>query len=919
LKKFIIILFIFLSASLTFSNNFSLRYHRFDGIYDDWNIWLWEDGKPGKSIPFNEKDDYGVLAKIDLDKIPTRYGFIIRKGNWEEKDVPMDRYININTNGQEFYLLQGDRNIYSRREEVDTTDRILSAIIKDKNIIMVELTRPISLKNPPEVIIRSDEGRNIDVKKLFNDDIKPQKRFFEKDSDNIKITFDPKDFNLKPSEIRSVFLATSSNGWKEASSDWRLKENNDVFQITKKNGIGKNQINDKVEFKFVVHKSSNTLWFPEGENLTIKNKQYKTSNVYLKTLEPLRPEIKYTVNMEGFKSKQAIAYDILDKPEYTFDGWLGYDYHKDSTTFRLWSPVSKNVDLILFKDLKGKDRKNIHMKKNGKIFEVKVSEDLKGYYYLYEMNQYSVKITSPDPWAFASSANGKYSAVIDIENTGPKGFSDSKRPEIQKNKSILYESHIRDLTMDKGSTSKYKGTYKGFGLKDTYLKTNKNISTGISHIRDLGATHIHILPIMDFASIDETKPDKPFNWGYDPFHYFIPEGSYSTDADDPEKRVYEVKEMIRNIHELGLGVVLDVVYNHTYSSTLSPLAKTVPYYYYRINNDCSFSNGSGCGNETASEHKMFRKHMIDSLSYFLKQYKVDGFRFDLMALHDIETMKMIDKRLRKIYKDVLLYGEPWKGGSSSLPDNISFYKGAQKGTGISVFNDLLRNAVKGDPDGDIKGFATGDISTKNDVIKGIFGGLKDFANSPLETINYVTCHDNMTFYDKLKKVLPEANEKEYMLRQCLSAGIIIFSEGIPFIHSGYEFLRTKDGEHNSYNLPDKINMIRWKQKEENYKMFDYFKKIIRIKKEYPHFRLESKQDVLKSITIMKTEDSLIAYTINYKGTRVLVCHNASRKKTVLKMKSNWNVILSGIESTGKYKDTRNIEIPGLSTLVAVER
>ncbi|MFW5782538.1 MAG: type I pullulanase, partial [Candidatus Muiribacteriaceae bacterium] len=673
--------------------------------------------------------------------------------------------------------------------------------------------------------------------------------------------------------------------------------------------VSKDMVSDGAEFKFVIETRDDRIWFPEN-NIILRDSKTESRVLRVKTLNPVPVKKRVQIGIGGFGKTECIPHKVLEK--YAVETWLGNRYSDKNTEFRLWSPVSSRAYLRLWKDGIEKD---YEMKMNNNYFSVKIEGDLDGALYQYVMHRPDGDHISSDPWAYACSVNGEKSAVIDIRKTDPEGFRDYKKPSFSgyATDAIIYETHIRDISMSDDSGIKNKGKFLALSEKNTTVPGNPGILTGISHIRELGATHVHILPVMDFASVDETQGG--YNWGYDPYSYFALEGSYSTEPHEPAGRIAEFKKMVKSLHEEGLRVVLDVVYNHTYSSVHSPLAETVPHYYYRLTDEGKFSNGSGCGNETASEHIMFRRHMYESMKFFIEEYRVDGFRFDLLALHDVDTMTYISNKLKEDHPDIILYGEPWNGGDSQLPEEKRFYKGMQRGLPISVFNDHFRNAVKGDTDGKEPGFGTGDLSVREEVIEGLKGAITGFAEAPLETVNYVTCHDNLTLVDKIRKLYPDISKDKEKKYNLLSNTIIMLGQGIPFIHGGVEFHRDKGGNHNSYNAPDEVNEYKWSDKMVYSDLYDKYRKLVNIRRELPCFRYRTKKEVEENIHFADNmpEGVISMYDRKYK---VLVLINARDKGVTLNIPGKYRMLFRG------YSGIRDIEVEdyfslnGISAIVA---
>ncbi|WFA08499.1 type I pullulanase [Tissierella sp. Yu-01] len=546
----------------------------------------------------------------------------------------------------------------------------------------------------------------------------------------------------------------------------------------------------------------------------------------------------------------------------------GITYSPQETIFRIWSPLRNNIDLCLYEDQCTMDRNIYSMKKlDDGVHEVTVQGDLKGYYYTYLIDGIEVV----DPYSIAASMNSTRSAIIDLEDTNPRGWNEHCIPNVTKSDAVIYEVHIKDFTGHESSEVKYRGKYLGFIEK-------------IPHLKELGVTFVHLMPVYDFITVKEEIElffnEDNYNWGYDPELYNVPEGSYATNPEDPLCRIRELKTLIMELHMAGLKVILDVVYNHTYKSKNSNFNIIMPGYFYRTNEDGSFSNGSGCGNEIASERPMVRKFIIDSLEYWVSEYKIDGFRFDLMGLIDIDTIEETVTELRKVKPEIFIYGEPWAGGSTVLPVEKMTLKGMQKNLSFAIFNDSFRNAIKGDNDGESRGFAQGNSDYKHAVEIGITGSIdyddyrKGFTNSPLETINYINSHDNLILADKIKKIFPYLDEGGLIRINKFAHAILFTSQGIPFIHAGNEFLRSKKMDHNSYNSSLNINGIDWYFKGKYDDYFRYIRDLIDIRKVYKEFKITDAQDIRERLKFIYIQD-VIAFTIKMEeGYKyLLIIHN----------------------------------------------
>ena len=556
---------------------------------------------------------------------------------------------------------------------------------------------------------------------------------------------------------------------------------------------------------------------------------------------------------------------------------LGATYTKQYTEFRVFAPNREKIDLLITDDYrKIRKEKYSMIKKEFDIFYCKIEKDLDGFFYSYLVED---KYEVTDPYSKASSINSIMSAVVDFDKINPRDFGKKFKANKEED-AIIYELNVKDFTANKNSNVKYRGKYLGLAEKNTKFEGE---STGISHLKELGVSHIQLLPVYDFISTfeenDKFFDDDNYNWGYDPELYFNVEGSYSTNPYNPKKRIYEFKKMVKKIHENGMNVVVDVVYNHTFKTIDSNLEILAPNYYHRKNLDGSFSNGSGVGNELASEKAFVRKLIIDSLKHWVTKYDIDGFRFDLMALIDIDTIKIAIKELKKIKPYIIIYGEPWMGAESVLPREKQILTGSQRSNGFAVFNDSFRNAIKGDNDGYSKGFIQGNFYLKNQVEIGIAGSIDfdekriGFADDASEVINYLACHDNLIYYDKLKISLTDHEDLEYISR--LGFAILFLSFGKPFIYEGIEFNNSKSNNGNSYNAPLSINGIDWQDKIDNIETFSFVKDLISLRKKLEVFKLVKKDDIKKALTFVDgLEDFLLAYKINFEGKKIYVVINA---------------------------------------------
>lgn len=570
-----------------------------------------------------------------------------------------------------------------------------------------------------------------------------------------------------------------------------------------------------------------------------------------------------TIGCNSVQQKSYNSYE--DYPVY--DGnWDEMVYSPSSTRFALWAPTAQEVRVMLYEAGEGGSAYQMitmEADKDG-MWRAEVDGDLKGRFYTF-----NVKIDgnwqgdTPGVMAKAVGVNGNRAAIIDWNSTNPAGWSEDKRPPLKSfSDIIIYEMHHRDFSIDTVSGISNRGKF--LALTEEGTTTFLGEKTGLDHLKELGVTHVHLLPSFDFSSVDEAKLDKPqYNWGYDPKNYNVPDGSYSTDPYNPEVRIREFKQMVMALHKAGIRVILDVVYNHTAVTEGSNFERTVPGYFYRQDKDGKFADASACGNETASNRAMMRKFMVESVCYWAKEYHVDGFRFDLMGIHDIETMNTIRRALDKIDPTIYIYGEGWAAAAPQLPEEkLAMKNNTFKMPGVAAFSDEFRDSLRGPFGNDAQGaFVIGRPGHEAGIRFGLVGGVehpqvnkdpvhkvpKIWASSPSQMISYVSCHDDLCLADRLKVTLPGASVQELVALQKLAETAVLTSQGVPFIFAGDEVLRDKKGVHNSYNSSDSINAIDWRNKTLYKDVFDYVKGLIAMRKAHPAFRMGSAELIQKHL------------------------------------------------------------------------
>jgi pullulanase len=834
-----------------------IHYNRPDGDYSTWNLWFWPKDKPGGMIELSNTDKDGVYAQIDVSAFSeTEFGFIIRKGEWIEKEGSGDRYIKTtksDANGNlHAYIFSGDDEIY------DTADRQVPA--EQKSIYT-------SLITSNKILIKSRYPITSDITKI-----------------DVKIL---EGSTLVKGNVSSI------NG-----KDIEYTLDNDL-DLTK---------NYQVEVK-------------NSENGSV-----------------IKDNVRY---FEYFKTTE-----FENKHTPDMDKKLGLIQESDQYQFAVWSPTASKMELKVYQDSTSNTFTTYEMKKDSKnVFTYELAKTEEGKYYTYFVTNGNITSEVTDPYVQSTNANGKRGLIFDLKSyLANLNASDNYVQGVSANSTVVYETHVRDLTVSPTTSVKDENRGKFLGVSQKGTKNKYGQSTGLDHIKNLGATHIHFLPIFDYASVDETKLEqKQYNWGYDPQNYNSPEGSYSSNPNDGYARIKELKQMIKEIHQENIGVIMDVVYNHTYSLD-SSFQKLVPEYYYRQNAAGNYANGSGCGNETASERKMFRKFMIDSVKMWATDYKIDGFRFDLMGVHDIETMNMISAELKAINPNVIIYGEGWAAETPSYEySKLAMKENVAKLNNISVFSDDIRDGIKGSTfDANDPGFVQGAQNGRDKIRFGMTGstnhpnipnGWSGYATKSSQVVQYITAHDNYTLYDKLKVSKPGVNDKEIAQMAKQANGIVLNSQGMVFLHGGVEFLRSKNGDHNSYISPDSVNQYDYDRLNQFNDVFEYYKGLIKIRKEHKVFQIEDESTIAEVMKIAEPTDisssskeypNQIAYSLDGEKVgdswkKVFIAFNSSDKFITYNLPEEGDWVVYGNDSiintsaTGVYgvveKGARTVTIP----------
>ncbi|MGI6084717.1 MAG: type I pullulanase [Acetivibrionales bacterium] len=690
--------------------------------------------------------------------------------------------------------------------------------------------------------------------------------------------------------------------------------------------------------------------FENGLEVAVRNvTPIRGSREYMISLEnDMIPGSTYMLYKPGFRNGYVDYGMIYDTPKFdmlfTYDNDdLGANWSPDSTCFKVWAPTASAIFLNLYETGSGPSLKDvIEMSRKEKgVWETCIQGDLSGTYYTFSIMIMGKTFEAADPYARSSGVNGRRSMVVNPSLTNPEGWGNVRHKELTNpTDAVVYEIHVRDITIHPSSGTNYPGKFLGLTEKDT--RSFENMATGLSHLIELGITHVHLMPIFDFFTVDETKPlDNQYNWGYDPTNFNVPDGSYATDAHNGYTRIIELKQMIKALKEANIGVIMDVVYNHTYKTIDSDFNKLVPGYYYRQDLQGNFSNGSGCGNEVATERSMVRNFIISSVKRWASEYKIDGFRFDLMGLIDIETMNDIRLALDKISPSILLYGEGWAGGCSLLKGyDASSKANASKLNKIGFFNDNTRDAIKGEAfHQEGTGFITGNYKYKEGIKFGVAGAVYHpgidytkvnytgyaWASYPWHCVNYTASHDNLTLYDKFAASRPDLKEPDYIRLVNFAAAIILTSQGIPFFMLGTDMMRTKKGEHNSYNLPDEINQIDWSLKYRYQQVFYYHKGLIALRKAHPAFRMIQAEEIRRNLVFYPSPDHVISFSLNNYAYHdswktIFVAYNAGIYPQTLTLPQNghWNIVVNenkaGTETISDFTGN-TVDVPAISAMV----
>lgn len=620
---------------------------------------------------------------------------------------------------------------------------------------------------------------------------------------------------------------------------------------------------------------------------------------------------------------------------YTYHGNdLGCTWTEKETCFRLWAPTAQAVAVKLYRS--GTPGTEDLLTQFSMVpcekgtWTARRQGDLSGLYYTYLVTVDGVTREACDPYARSTGLNGQRAMILDLSATDPEGWDTDKDPNenLPISDSFLYELHVRDLSMDRCSHIAHKGKY--LGLTETGTKTKGGHPTGLDHIKSLGITHLHLLPVYDYGWTDEADP--AFNWGYDPVNFNVPEGSYATAPYDGAVRVREMKQMVKALHDSGISVVMDVVYNHVYDAKTFCFNQIVPGYFSRMDENGTYSDGSCCGNDTASERSMVQKYIVDSVCYWAEEYHIDGFRFDLVGLIDVDTVNAIMAAVHQKHPNVIFYGEGWTMNTHLTKENVELcvQTNSHLVPGFSFFNDTARDLLRGSVFYPEKaGYVSGELCDKH-LLEKCFLGMPDWATEPCQCINYVSCHDNNTLLDRLALASPQASRTSLIAQNRLAAAFTILSQGVPFMQAGEELLRTKPGKHggfdeNSFRSPDKVNAIKWStlDKPEYQAVLDYYKGLIAFRKAHPGLRHAEKEAVFAGVALIACDDPhTVAFLIQEEADTLFVAFNAGTQDVTLSLpQGSWEVQITAEQAgtTSLSHVEGCVTVPSTSTTVLVQR
>ncbi|NPC93184.1 type I pullulanase [Bacillus sp. WMMC1349] len=918
----------------------------------EWGLWVFPEGGEGKAYTFTDEDAFGKVAEIELPGNYDKVGFIVRTESWEKDGG--DRFIQIVNGEGEVWVKGGDKQTYTSPPDGEYRDvpkygkvnvtinyhryngdyqgwNIWTWPEKGSKGKQVKFTETTAFGKRATYTISNENGDLFEKIGFIVRKSTAKNEWAERDGGDRFITNIKKDGGVEIWIVQGKPQVYDEEG--DADTTRKItKASMDTFQqITLETNVPFNCEKDFRHIKIDGVQIAKVIPYQRNESAV-------TNKVKVITKQPLDVAKTYKVKKTGYGSAivahgQIVRTKKFDQKFYYKGHDLGNTYTKAKTKFRVWAPTASEAKLVLYRSWNGPAMKEIPMKKSKRGTWKTV---LKGNHDE-QIYTYKVKIgdqwnEAVDPYVRATTVNGQRGVVVDLAKTNPQRWT-KQRPKLKNPEdSIIYELHVRDLSSQKESGIKHQGKF--LGVTEWNTKGPKGVKTGLSHIKDLGVTHVQFLPIYDYRTVDETKLNEPqFNWGYDPQNYNVPEGSYSTNPYEPKTRIKELKQMVQTLHDHQLRIVMDVVYNHVYAVSEHSFDQLVPGYFFRYKEDGSLSNGTGVGNDTASERNMVRKFIVDSVTYWAKEYHIDGFRFDLMGIHDTKTMNQVRKKLTHIDRSILTLGEGWDLATELTPEQKANQKNAQHMKRIAHFNDRIRDGLKGSVFfDDDNGFVNGKQGQEKLIQQSIAAGI-DYDRSiatyedPDQVVTYVEAHDNHTLWDKLQLTNPNDSEQTRKQMHKLASSIVLTSQGIQFIHAGQEFMRTKGGDHNSYRSPDSVNQLDWKRRATFSREVDYMKGLIALRKKYSSFRMTNAKAIQRNLQFLDAPANVVAYTLHAKANRdkaneIAVIHNANKQSKVIPLPVDgaWKLLVdgqhAGTKTIGVIKGS-HITVAPLSTFVLV--
>ncbi|WP_233231015.1 type I pullulanase [Paenilisteria weihenstephanensis] len=936
-----------------------VHYNPKDQASKAWQMWVWNnDGVAGHEVVFEDTNaygDYSKVAVIDAEGVQEELGFLIKNGSgWGgDRDIPSDRYIKTKDGITEVWLEFG-------KEEMSAKPANLADLPSHDNLDVTFYYHRDDKDYSDWFVHSWAEGATSTQKLDFKDGQSDgewqsvKANFSGVSLSNIGFTI-ARDVNGAwekdgTEDDRMVYLFTD-DGKAEVwivSGDKTNYRNPNFADVTKQ--IKTASLASFREVKVTLNRDATALDLMADVTLTEDGNAVAISNIrrdatnpaifYIETAQDLPIQAALSVKTNGFGEKFVDTTSIVRNPDfdkkfaYTGTEPLGATYGAEQSVWRLWAPTAASVKLTTYQDNLPNSAvaQSYDMTPKAQGIWEFAAKIPSGTAYTYELVfADGKKATSQDPYAKAATANGNRSVILDPAQMVPANWETSRMPAFTNpTDAIIYEMHVRDFSIANKDTV-HKGKY--LGVIEEGTKTANGDATGIDYLKNLGITHVQILPMFDYASLDEEKHQStseqlgafPYNWGYDPKNYNVPEGSYSTNPYNPVTRIHEAKQMVQGLHNNGLRVIMDVVYNHVYEAGAHSFEKTVPGYYFRYGDDGKLSNGTGVGNDTASERAMMRKYMVDSVAYWAKEYHMDGFRFDLMGIHDVDTMNAIKAELNKIDPSIIVLGEGWDLGTPLASDAKANQKNASKMPEIAHFNDSIRDAIKGSTWGGQEaepGFVNGATGKEELVAKNILAGslrdqgqgIYDFAK-PSQVIQYAEAHDNLTLWDKLSYSNPNDTEADKKKMQKLATDIVLLSQGVPFIHAGQEFFRTKDRDENSYQSSDAINKLDWDRYADNVESVKETQAVMQLRNTEPLFRMTDYAEINQKMKIIKQDENVIAYEMKEAETSYIVIFNANKAEKEIAIPANQYSVRIGETTTNLATKASSVKAPALSTLV----